>query len=108
MENTSIKQASGAETEEVSQYNDSLPTPPQEEPPKESVWKKILTAQTGDGPLEKYITHPLNFNGQTGTARLIRGATGILGNLDLAIVDIGFGLLEFLKPKKGAGTGAGV
>lgn len=110
MSGTAIKTASGAEIEEVSQYND-LPTPPPDKEPsipqKESFFKKILTARTGDGSIDNYISHPLNFNGQEGTARIIRGATGILGNLDLAIIDITFGLLEFAKPKKG-GTGNSV
>lgn len=60
----------------------------------------ILKAKTGEGAIEDYIQHPLNFNNSHGLARIIRGFTGILGALDLAIIDIGVGVLEFFKDRR--------
>jgi hypothetical protein len=59
-----------------------------------------LTAKTGEGSLESYLEHPMNFNKSLAIARIIRGATGILGSLDLAVIDIGMGMLEFIKGRK--------
>lgn len=56
-----------------------------------------IFAETGDGPISDYMDHPLNFNNSKSMARIIRGATGMLGKLNLAIVDIGVGVLEFAK-----------
>ena len=39
-------------------------------------------------------------------ARIIRGVTGLLGNLNLAIVDIFMGLLQFLFERRNAAPGA--
>jgi hypothetical protein len=61
---------------------------------------EILKAKTGAGSVEDYMQHPLNFAKDMGLARVIRGATGILGALDLAIIDICVGLLEFFKGRK--------
>lgn len=60
----------------------------------------FLKASTGSGPIEDYLDHPLNFNKGKGMAQMIRGATGLLGSLDLAIIDIFVGLLQFTKEKK--------
>jgi hypothetical protein len=80
-------------------------------PPRESQLKKILSAPTGSGSIEEYVDHPLNFNSSKGIAKVIRGLTGILGNLNLAVVDIVLGGLEVSadvkkSPKRmnGAGT----
>lgn len=59
--------------------------------------KEILTAETGEGSIEMYIEHPLNFNNSKGVARVLRGLTGIMGNLNYAIVDIVIGSLDVLK-----------
>ncbi len=61
--------------------------------------KKLLTAETGSGSLDSYIDHPMNFNGSRSLARILRGLTGLIGNLNLAIIDIGLGVLEFSKEK---------
>jgi len=59
-----------------------------------------LRTPTGEGSIDNYLDHPLNFNNSQALARILRGLTGILGSLDLAIIDIAVGLLEFIKPKK--------
>jgi hypothetical protein len=48
----------------------------------------ILRAKTGPGSVEEYLEHPLNFSKNMGLARIIRGSTGILGALDLAIITL--------------------
>lgn len=63
--------------------------------------ERILTAETGNGSIGDYIEHPMNFNQSKGLARILRGLTGIIGNLNLAIIDVGLGVLEFSKEKKG-------
>lgn len=63
--------------------------------------KKIITAETGEGSIGDYLEHPMNFNNSYGLAQMLRGVTGIAGNLKLAIIDIGFGFLRFSKERKG-------
>lgn len=65
----------------------------------------FLKAETGPGGIEEYIEHPLNFSSSKGLARMIRGLTGILGSLNLAIIDIVIGGLEFMKEKKASAPG---
>ncbi|HET6527339.1 MAG TPA: hypothetical protein VFG39_01175 [Balneolaceae bacterium] len=57
----------------------------------------FLKSRTGEGPVEEYVNHPLNFNSSPALARIIRGATGIMGELDFALADIAFGLLEHMR-----------
>jgi hypothetical protein len=56
-----------------------------------------LKTPTGDGPLEQYMDHPFNYNNSLAMARVLRGLTGFIGSLDLAIADIVLGALEFIK-----------
>ena len=60
----------------------------------------FLFAKTGPGMVEEYIDHPLNFDGMKSTARILRGLTGIAGELDYALIDIGLGALEKIKEKR--------
>jgi hypothetical protein len=60
---------------------------------------KVLTAETGEGSIEDYIQHPMNFKNSKGLAQMLRGFTGIIGNLKLAIVDVVFGYLRFSQEK---------
>lgn len=61
----------------------------------------ILKSRTGEGPVEEYINHPLNFNSSRAVARILRGATGLIGELDFALADIAFGLLEYMRGRSG-------
>lgn len=60
----------------------------------------ILKAKTGEGSVGNYLEHPLNFNSSMGMARVLRGLTGMLGSLDLAVIDIFVGVLDLLKTNK--------
>lgn len=60
----------------------------------------FLTTKTGEGSIDYYIDHPLNFNKGKGMAQVIRGFTGLFGALDLAVIDILVGMLQFSKEKK--------
>lgn len=60
----------------------------------------FLKAETGAGSIEDYIEHPLNFDGSRGIAQILRGATGIAGSLNLAVIDIALGAIQVLKDKK--------
>lgn len=62
----------------------------------------FLFQKTGPGSIDEYIDHPLNMGRSKGVAQIIRGFTGILGALDLAIVDIFLGVLQTIKEKKTA------
>lgn len=62
----------------------------------------FLKAQTGAGQIEEYQEHALNFNGSKSVARIIRGLTGLLGELNFAVVDILLGTLELAKDRKKA------
>ena len=54
----------------------------------------VLFSPTGPGPVSDYYDHPFNINESKGVARILRGLTGIAGNLDYAIVDITLGAVE--------------
>lgn len=62
--------------------------------------KELLSSNTGDGEVDEYISHPLNFNKSKAMARIIRGLTGIFGNLKYAIIDVILGVIELSKEKK--------
>ena len=57
----------------------------------------ILNTRTGQGSIETYDKHDLNFTGTRGTAHIIRGLVGFFGNTDRAIVDVVVGVLMELK-----------
>jgi len=57
----------------------------------------FLTAKTGDGSVERYLDHPLNYKKSRGIAQVIRGFTGMFGSLDLAVIDIALGGFEVIK-----------
>ena len=59
----------------------------------------FLAARTGDGSVDEYINHPLNFDNKASTARILRGCTGLCGQLDYALIDIAFGVIEKIKEK---------
>jgi hypothetical protein len=61
-------------------------------------------AQTGQGDLSEYKNHPLNWNQSKPVARIIRGFTGLLGELNFAVVDILIGFFEMTSKKKGLST----
>jgi hypothetical protein len=84
---------------------DSIPVQDYEEPSrKNEMFSRVMTAETGEGSIGDYLEHPMNFNNSKGLAQVIRGLTGITGNLNLAIVDVIFGALRFSKERKGKMT----
>lgn len=65
-----------------------------------------LKTPTGDGDIESYLNHPLNFPKSKGLAQMLRGATGLAGHdLKLAIIDLVLGGLNFVK-ERGANAAA--
>jgi hypothetical protein len=80
-----------------------------EENRRNEIIKKILTTETGPGPLSDYTDHPMNFNKSKGLARILRGISGFLGgnSLRLAIIDIVVGALEFSKGSAKNGISSG-
>lgn len=60
-----------------------------------------LRTETGCGSIENYLDHVLNINHSRGVAQILRGLTGIFDNLNLAILDITFGMFELVKEKRG-------
>lgn len=80
---------------------ESAPAPAEEQAPKGmGIDLGFLQAKTGEGSIEDYIDHPMNVGRSKGLAQLIRGFTGLFGALDLAIIDIVVGLMQFTKEKK--------
>lgn len=61
---------------------------------------KLLTAETGEGSIEDYLDHPMNFLKSKGLAQMLRGVHGLGANLKLAIIDVGMGFLRFSKERK--------
>lgn len=68
--------------------------------PKKNIFIDILKSKTGQGTIEDYKEHPLNFNNNSGLGQILRGLTGILGQLDLAIIDIFLGGFKILVERK--------
>lgn len=60
----------------------------------------FILSPTGDGSIDDYTDHPMNPKGSKGTARILRGATGMLGSLNYAIIDIALGAVELMKEGK--------
>lgn len=60
---------------------------------------EFLKAKTGEGSIESYLDHPLNFVKSKALAQIIRGLTGMFGALNYAIIDIVMGSLNFVKGK---------
>lgn len=65
---------------------------------------EILRTPTGEGSIDDYVIHPLNFNQSKGLAQILRGLTGIVGDLKFAVVDIVIGTLRFSRERKVAGN----
>lgn len=68
--------------------------------PDNEMIKKVFASETGTGAIGDYIEHPLNFNKSRSMAQILRGLTGIIGNLNLAVVDVFVGVLNFSKERK--------
>lgn len=66
----------------------------------------FLRARTGEGRIDDYVNHPLNFSGSRGVAQILRGCTGMLGELDLAIVDIVVGGFNVIREKGAVNYGS--
>lgn len=66
----------------------------------------FVLAPTGEGLVEDYIDHAMNPRGSHGVARILRGATGMLGQLNYAIIDIALGTMEVMKEGKQANVKA--
>ena len=69
----------------------------------ESILVKIITAESPDKNVIDYEAHPLNFDRQESTGRIIRGLEGITGNLDRAVVDIMVGVFQKVMEILGKG-----
>lgn len=59
----------------------------------------LLKSKTGEGSLDDYTEHPLNVKNESSIAQIIRGLTGMMGALDLAIIDIILGIIVFVKER---------
>lgn len=60
----------------------------------------FLRTPTGEGAIEDYLQHPLNINNSKGMAQILRGFTGIAGDLKLAVIDIFLGSINLIKENK--------
>jgi len=60
----------------------------------------ILKTETGQGDIEIYKNHPLNFNKSDSISQILRGATGFFGKLNLAIIDILLGIFQTIIEKR--------
>lgn len=60
-----------------------------------------LKTPTGEGAIEDRLDHPLNPNRSYGVAQILRGVEGFTDSLRLAVLDIGLGIMERMKERKG-------
>jgi hypothetical protein len=71
--------------------------------------EKLLNAKPGPGSISDYKEHPLNFRKTDGLAQVVRGVTGLAGDLERAFIDVVFGLLrEIWEVKKEAPPGGNI
>jgi len=63
-----------------------------------SFWD-LLTCPTGEGELDDYRAHVLNWDGEPSTSRIVRGITGIFGSLNYALIDLGLGIIQKVGKK---------
>lgn len=73
---------------------------PEQAPARRFEIPEWVKAQTGPGDVEDYITHPLNFGKSRGVAQILRGLTGIVGELRYALLDIVMGAGHWAKERK--------
>ena len=78
---------------------ESLAEEEQEDKPKDTTKGKSVLEWLAKTPspsksVDSYQSHPLNYDGDESTSRIIRGASGLLGNLDKASVDILVGVFK--------------
>lgn len=95
-----------ANQETISVSNEVVDIPEIHEEPEghsraNEMLSRIVTAETGEGSIGDYLEHPMNFNKSQGLAQILRGLTGIVGNLNLAIIDVLIGGLRFSRERKG-------
>lgn len=57
----------------------------------------FLKSPTGQGSINSYDDHPLNFESNHFLSQTIRGLTGMIGSLDLAIIDVIIGIVGYFK-----------
>lgn len=60
----------------------------------------FLTKPTGEGDVEDYLQHPMNWEKSMEVAQILRGFTGMFGDMALAVIDIIFGFFKFSTKKK--------
>lgn len=70
----------------------------QQQKPQNNILQ-ILFSQTGEGTIESYNNHPMNIKNDKSISQILRGFTGILGNLNFALIDILLGGFSFFKDK---------
>jgi len=71
------------------------------EQPKSNKILDMLKSKTGEGSLDQYTDHPLNFKNNHYLSQILRGLTGMIGSLDFALIDIIVGTIGFFKGDKG-------
>jgi hypothetical protein len=100
--NLTLNQAAGVEAAELDWKTEKTIAAPAAQP----FWKKILKAKSPGKPVAEYREHPANFDRSDGLAQVLRGAEGILGSLDLAILDVLVGGARWIREKGGSGHAA--
>lgn len=85
---------------------EATPIMPPEEPQETSgggmgIDFSFLMRETGPGPIEDYLDHPLNAKRSRGLAQVLRGATGLFGEgLRAALADIVIGGISFMHERR--------
>jgi hypothetical protein len=63
-------------------------------------WWAWLRSPTGEGAIESYGDHPFNVTKNVAGARIVRGLTGLFGNLNFAAIDVFMGLVELWRGRQ--------
>lgn len=104
MSGTSLNDMAGVQEEVI---EPTIEQPMEEQGGNNEFIKNILLAETGAGSIESYRDHAMNFNNSKSFAHILRGLTGVCGSLNLAVIDIGVGLLQYFKESRGLGANSG-
>lgn len=84
----------GEETQDLENTSEQVETKEVEDSSKSIT--DVILAKSPEHSLDHYQDHPVDFDGEESTWRILRGLEGMLGSLNYALVDIAIGSYQKL------------
>lgn len=91
-----VEKATGKEEETASKKDKAV----EESKNLQKKLKDILTTEALEDDIDDYVDHSLNIPEDRGIGRALRGVEAIVGDLNLAVIDIILGIGEYSKNQK--------